>query len=216
MNDYSPLAKRQRGFTLMELLIAIAIFAIVGVLAMSGYNQLVKQREIAAAAMARVRAVQRSMMRISQDFEQLEPRPIRDATGASDLPALYVTNNGVDLVELTHAGWTNPTGINRSTLQRVRYRLLDGKLYRDYWSVLDRNLNNVPIQVQLLDKVTAVTLRYMDTNHQWQTTWPPGTNGNNNANNANTTPRALPLGVEVTLSLKDWGEIKRIIEVPNL
>jgi general secretion pathway protein J len=203
----------QNGFTLLELLIAIAIFAIVGILAMSGYNQLLRQREHAAETMARIRAVQRTVVRLTQDFGQLEPRPIRDATAASVQPALSFNTTGTYVIEFTRSGWTNPAGINRSTLQRVGYRLVDGKLYRDYWTVLDRTLSNPPVQTQLLDKVTTFSLRFMDTNHQWQTSWPVST-GTTRTTTPTTTvrPRALPLAVEITLTLQDWGDIKRIVE----
>ena len=206
----------QRGFTLLELLVAIAIFAIVGALAMGGLHQLVKQREAAAATMERVRDLQRTVMRMSQDFEQLTARPIRDATSATDIPALYLSNNGTDIVEFSRAGWTNPTGINRSTLQRVRYRLTDNKLYRDYWTVMDRTLSSAPVQQQLLDKVTSVTLRYMDESRSWQTTWPAMQVNTNVPLPASPVPRSLPVAVEITLTLQDWGEIKRVIEVPSL
>jgi len=207
-------SRSQRAFTLLELLVAITIFAIVGVLAMGGYNQLVRQREIAGTTMERVRNLQKSVMRMSQDFEQMTARPIRDATSATDMPALFTGTNAGELIEFTHAGWTNPTGINRSTMQRVRYRLVDNKLYRDYWSVLDRTLNSVPIEVQLLDKVSAVTFRFMDDGHQWQTSWPAQINSTGVASPL--AARDLPIAVEVTITLQDWGDIKRVVEVANL
>jgi general secretion pathway protein J len=202
-----------RGFTLLELLVAIAIFSIVAVMAMGGFHQLVKQREQATDAMQRIRMVQRCVMRISQDFEQLSPRPIRDATSNTDIPALYAANNGSDIIEFSHAGWFNPTGINRSTFQRIRYRLIDNKLYREYWPMLDRTLNTNPVQVQLLDKVNAVTLRYMSESREWQTSWPPNQNAGPQTPNLG---RTLPVAVEITITLQDWGDIKRIIEVPTL
>jgi general secretion pathway protein J len=211
-----PTLRSHKGFTLLELLVAITIFAIVSILAMSGYNQLVHQREIAATTMERVRNVQRCVMRMSQDLEQLVARPIRDATSATDIPALVAGDNGADVLEFTRAGWSNPTGINRSTMQRVRYRFVDNKLYRDYWSTLDRTLNTVPVEVQMLDKVTAITFRYMDSMRQWQTTWPPTAASASNGARAALVPRDLPVAVEVTLTLQDWGEIKRVIEVPSL
>lgn len=195
---------RNAGFTLLELLIAVSIFAVVGVLAMSGYNELLMQRDRADETMARARNVQRAMTRLAQDFEQLEPRPIRDATATTTNPALYVGTQCA--IELTRAGWTNPAGVARSTLQRVCYRLADGKLYRDYWTVLDRTLSNPAVQVQLLDKVTSFSLRYMDKSRQWQTTWPALSVGSNPA-------RALPMAVEITVKLDDWGELKRVIEI---
>jgi len=204
---------QRKGFTLIELLIAIVIFAIVGVLAMTGYNQLVMQRERASETMARVRTVQRAVIRMTQDFEQLEPRPIRDATAATNQSALAYSTATVYLIEMTRAGWTNPAGVSRSTLQRVGYRLVDGKLYRDYWTVLDRTLNSTPVQAQLLDKVTAFKLRFMDSNRQWQTTWPGGV-GSSGAS-ANARARSLPIAIEFTLTTQDWGEIKRVIEVPG-
>lgn len=210
MNTRSFSSQRVTGFTLLELLIAIAIFAIVSILAMSGYNELLMQRERASQSMERARMIQRAMTRLAQDFEQLEPRPVRDATATVKNPALYFNAGGTYLVEMTRAGWTNPAGVSRSTLQRVGYRLVDGKLYRDYWTVLDRTLGSVPAQALLVDKVTTFSLRYMDHNRLWQTTWPPvgGASGVGNSR-----ARFLPLAVEITLTLEDWGELKRVVEV---
>jgi general secretion pathway protein J len=200
---------RTRGFTLMEILVAIAIFAVVSVLALTGYNELIKQREHASASMARVRAVQRTVTRMTQDFEQLEPRPIRDATAATTNAALLATTGGTTLAEFTRAGWTNPAGVSRSTEQRVAYRIVNGELFRDYWTVLDRTLNSTPVETKLLDKVKTVTLRFMDKNRQWQTVWPSSIS----ATGASGSNADLPKAVEITLTLEDWGEIKRLIEV---
>lgn len=199
-----------RGFTLLELLIAIAIFAVVSVMALTGYNELITQRERAAETMQRIRTVQRAVTRITQDLEQLEPRPIRDATANTTNPALYMNAANVYLMELTRAGWSNPVGLPRATLQRVGYRLVNGTLYRDYWTVLDRGLSSTPVQTEMLGKVTSLTLRFMDGNRQWQTSWPADSIGGTGTARA----RALPLAVELTLVLEDWGEIKRIVEIP--
>ena len=195
----------RHGFTLLELLIAISIFAIVGVLAMSGYNELIMQRERAAETMARARTIQRAMTRLAQDFAQLEPRPVRDATASTANPSLYSTSSGA--IELTRSGWTNPAGVARATLQRVGYRLENGKLLREYWNVLDRTLSSQPLQAVQVDKVTGFTLRFMDRNRQWQNRWPADSVPPNERN------RALPLAVEITLTLEDWGELTRVIEV---
>jgi general secretion pathway protein J len=201
-----PLNRARAGFTLLELLIAITIFAVIGAMALGGYNQLLKQRERADTSMARIRALQLAVTRIAQDFEQLEPRPVRDPTAQIQRAALMIDTSGIYGVEFTHAGWSNPAGVQRPTLQRVAYRLQDGKLYRDYWTVLDRTLNSMPVEVTLIDKVSSFKLRFMDQNRQWQTTWPVAGAGANAA-------RSLPTAVEFTLQLEDWGEIKRVVEV---
>jgi general secretion pathway protein J len=199
-----------RGFTLLEILVAVFIFAIIGVLAMSGYNELVTQSSRVETSAARVRAVQTAMMRISQDFSSLEPRPIRQPQSDTLDAALRADDRQEsELVELTRSGWSNPAGVARPTLQRVAYRLEDDRLSRDYWVMLDRTLDQQPVSVVLLNRVKGVTFRYMDANRSWQQQWPPLGYSDSDASSLR------PIAVEVTLDLEDWGEIKRLIEVPG-
>lgn len=199
---------RTSGFTLLEVLIAVAIFVIVGTLALGGYNQLVKQSEIVERSSARTRAVQTAVQRMVQDFATLEPRPVREPLGESFQPALRADARSEQLAELTHSGWSNPSGIPRSTLQRVAYRLDEnGRLRRDYWYVLDRTLAMEPVSTVLVDKVETLELRFMDNNGRWHEQWPPL------GYSAPDAQRIRPIAVEITLELEDWGEIKRLVEV---
>lgn len=197
------------GFTLLEVLIAVAIFTVVGAMAMGGYNELVGQSQIVDQNMVRVRAVQTAMMRLSQDFAELEPRPVREPVGDGMQPALRVDGLSLDIASLTRSGWSNSAGLQRSTLQRVTYRLEDGKLYRDQWPVLDRTLGNEPLTTQLLDRVISVRLRFMDVNRSWREAWPVAGSGPEGLQ----AQRARPLAVEITLELEDWGTLVRLIEV---
>jgi len=196
-----------KGFTLIEVLVAIAVFTVVGILAMVGYNELVQQTSVARAAMQRVRSVQMTMLRMAQDFEQLENRPVREPFGADVQACLVATRSGDPLAEFTRSGWSNPAGIQRSTLQRVAYRLVNGKLLRQHWTVLDRTLASKPVEVELIDKVKTVELRFMNSNLAWQEQW-PGT-GSQTIGALD----ARPIAVEITLELEDWGRITRIVEV---
>jgi general secretion pathway protein J len=196
-----------RGFTLVELLVALAIFAILSVLAYGGYNEAVRSRERARTSMERIEALQTTVRLLTQDFEQLAPRPVRDVLGDSRLPALVADQREQSLMALTRSGWTNPAGLQRATLQRVTYVLEDGKLHREHFPVLDATLANKPIRRELIDRVKSVRVRFMDGQKQWQEQWPP----------LNTPPatlaRSRPLAVEITLELEDLGEVTRLIEV---
>lgn len=199
---------RGAGFTLVEVLVAIFVFAIVSAIAMGGYNELVKQSDIAAAGAARTRNVQATVQRMVLDFSSLEPRPVREPVGDSVEPALRSdARNTEQLAEFTHSGWSNPAGVPRSTLQRVSYRLEDKKLVREYWVVLDRTLTGEPQRAELIDRVQRVAFRFMDTNRTWHEQWPPL------GYSAPDLSQLRPIAVEITLELEDWGEIKRIVEV---
>jgi general secretion pathway protein J len=202
-----PCRARSAGFTLVEIMVAIFIFAIVAAMAMGGYNQLVKQSTIVDSNTARVRAIQSTIQRMTQDFGALEPRPVREPIGDAVEYALRADARAEQMALLTRSGWTNPAGVPRSTLQRVSYRMENGKLIREYWLMLDRTLAAEPVGTALLDKVTSVSLRFMDGNRAWHQQWPPL------GYSAPDVARARPIAVEVTLELEDWGRIVRLVEV---
>lgn len=198
---------RERGFTLMELLVAIFVFAIVTAIAMGGYNELAKQSEIVSAGTARTRAVQAAIQRLAMDFSSLEPRPVREPLGDSVQPSLRADERSQLLAEFTHSGWSNPSGVPRSTLQRVAYRMDDKKLVRDYWVVLDRTQTGEPQSAVLIDGVTRMQLRFMDGNRTWHEQWPPL------GYSAPDATRLRPIAVEINLELDDWGKLVRLVEV---
>lgn len=201
---------RSRGFTLLEVLVAVAVFAIVGMLAFGGYSELTRQSERLEASAARTRAIQTAVHRLVQDFSSLEPRPIREPLGDGVQPALVSDARSEQIAEFTHSGWSNPAGVPRSTLQRVAYTLEDGRLTRSYWVTLDRTLGTEPVRTVLLDRVKAMSLRFMTNNHRFTDQWPalegPAALGPNAA-------RTLPIAVEITIELEDWGKITRLVEV---
>jgi general secretion pathway protein J len=195
------------GFTLLELLVAMAIFAILGTLALSGYTELQQQSEYAEQRLDRLREVQRAVQTIAQDLGQVEPRPIREPLGETRLPAVLATDSIEYGLQFTRAGWSNTAGLPRPTLQRVGYRLDQEGLWRDHWAVLDRTLVLEPVRTKLLGDVRNVRFRFMNQSREWVDRWPEG---------SGTTPdedRLRPAAIEVVLELDDWGEIRRVIEV---
>lgn len=193
---------------MIEILVSVAILTIVSVMAYGGYSELTHQAEIANDRMQRVRAVQTAMLKLAQDFEQLESRPVREPLGAGMQPALRADTRTGSLVQLTRAGWSNPAGVGRSTLQRVEYKLEGPVLYREQHAALDSVLNDEPVRIALLDKVRAVRFEFLDVQQQWSTEWPKL--------GAATGLRGRPLAVKIELELEDWGTITRLVEVSNV
>jgi general secretion pathway protein J len=199
--------KTQRGFTLVEIMIAIVIAAILAIMGFEGMRQALANRERIRASAARLQAVQFTMRSFVQDISQVNPRPVREPLGPGFQPAVI---GGTEFI-FTRAGWSNPAGGDRATLQRVRYALRDKKLYRDYWTVLDAQINPEPVARQLLDRVKTFKVRYMNDGRKWQDDWPPPAQ-----EGGTRSPRELgwrPIAVEITLELEDFGTLTRLIEV---
>ena len=204
MTRYS---KKVRAFTLIEVLVSLAIFAILATLAYGALSQTLAAADMLNGRMDRLQAIQRTMRLLSEDLQQLSPRPIRDELGDGIGPALDTDFQSGFALELTHGGWSNPIVLPRGTLQRSAYRIEEDELIRYHWMVLDRTLANEPVSVTLLDGVDSILFRFLQANGEWTEQWPPsnrpGVLGS----------RLRPRAVEIILTLADEGELSRLIEV---
>lgn len=192
---------------MIEVLVALAIFAILAALAYGALGQTLSSAELLNDRMDRLQALQRTIRIISEDFMQLSPRPVRAEVGSRPGASLDTDFQSGFALQLTHGGWNNPIALPRGTLQRAAYRIEDDELVRYHWRVLDRTFNNEPIGVALLDDVESIVFRFLQPNGDWSEQWPP-------LNQAG--PRAArdrPRAVELILTLTREGEIRRLLEV---
>jgi general secretion pathway protein J len=157
--------------------------------------------------MQRLEAMQRAIRYLDSDLMQTAPRPVRGLLGDGYEPAIRSSFGSEYALEVTHGGWNNPAGLPRGTLQRSAYRIEDGELIRYHWRVLDRTINNEPIQTVLLDGVESIVFRYLTSDGEGSEQWPP-TNTPGPAGF-----RLRPRGVEIVLTLTDEGEIRRLVEI---
>lgn len=201
---------RTRGFTLLELLVALSIFALMAAMAYGGLSSVIRIREQVDASLARTQRLQQAVFRIQSDLEQTAARDIRDEFG-DPRPALAA--EAALGLSLTRNGWRNPLDEPRSHLQRVRYRLdQEGRLLRDHWRVLDRAQDSAPVETVLLEDVTRLEWRFLDGGRQWHDRWPPLTADTTPANGGDT---RLPLAVELRLTTEDRGEIRQLFAIPG-
>lgn len=192
---------KQTGMTLLELLIAVAVFAVLATLAYGGLNTVLETSRSAQDEMARLAEVQRAMARISADIEQMANRSVRDNYGDTLAPVRVEQDDSLGArLEFTRAGHYNLTGEARSTLQRVAYLLRDGRLVRQSWDVLDRAQDTVPYEADLLEGVTRFEVNVL------QAEQPVEPGGSEAA-------ELLPRAVEIRFELQQWGEFRRLIRV---
>ena len=212
------------GFTMIELLAAMAIFSLLAVVMYGGVRWIVLEREIVMARQAQLRDLQRAVNTLNNDFSQLTLRPIRDELGRDFLPALMSGLAGEFVVELSHDGWRNPAGAARGTLQRVQYRLEEPEadeidkqsadtefiLVREYWPVMDRTLGMEGSTQRILGDVEQFTIEYLDTSNAWREIWPPA-----GSVAAGAAPADLPIAIRYRIDSKVFGSIERLVEVPQ-
>ncbi|MEE9494020.1 MAG: type II secretion system minor pseudopilin GspJ [Gammaproteobacteria bacterium] len=196
-----------KGFTLLELMIALAIFAVINAMAYGGMNQVLKQQAGTAQQADKLKRMQLLYHIMERDFSQLVNRPIRGQYG-SVVPALK-GDSDYNGVEFTHLGHVNPGGFLRSELQRVRYKLDEGELQRESWRVLDQMPDSEADKASLLKDVEAFEVRYLTPADQWVSSWPPSS-----TLGASSTAD-LPKAVDVRLTTAELGELNWYFRMPD-
>ncbi len=199
----------QRGFTLLEILIASVIMVVMSVLAYRTVAEARAEVEMSESHLDRLRDVQKAMHLLVTDFRTAAPRPVREMLGDGYRASLLRDLNSVNLVELSHGGWPNGAGSPRGTVQRVLYRLEDQTLIREHWNVTDATLANAPVKRELLKEVENVEIRYLNNGREWVAEWPPIGSASDLGF------RMRPLAVEIEITLSDYGKLRRVVEVPG-
>lgn len=197
----SVLRGRQAGFTLLELLVAIAIFAVVAVMAYGGLNTVITQSSIVRSQTAQLEATQAGLRRLRADLVYAVDRPVRDALGGQ-IPAF--TGGGQTVFSLTRMGVDNLWGEARSQMARVLWRLHDGNLQRAELTPIDgtegASVLDLDWQTQL-QGVQKLAITFYDAKNQAFEIWPP----------PNQPDAGLPKVTEINLSLNDMPPLRMTV-----
>ena len=205
---------KQGAFTLLEMIVVLAIFAVLGLISSQITGQVVDNFARLTERGDRLAAVQKAMGMLQRDLMQLHNRPIRDTFGDTRLPLVL---NPDGSLEFTRLGWQNPLQRPRSNQQRVAYRVEDETLYRYFWIALDQAPDSEPVQQSLLEDVVDVEFLIIDGAGNEHSFWPlsgalpPGQS--NPAVAAD--PTQTMVAVMLRADIAPFGTVERLWAVPQ-
>ncbi len=202
------------GFTLIEVLIAMAITAVIGVIAYTAINTALSASESSTAQIAKLNELNNFYNRFARDVRQTVPRGVRDEYGEPE-SILWGGDGEGDLLTLTRSGWQNFTSASRSHLQRVSYVWREDGVWRQSWRVLDRTQDSEPVEYLLLSNVQNVQIRFLElrratlpggvSESEWKDEW--------DSESTAIGVDKLPIAIELSIEIEGLGLITRLIEV---
>lgn len=190
-----------RGFTLIEILVALVVFASLAAITWGALGQIARTRAALAEQQDRFASVVRSVTDLERDLRQAISRPLRGNYGE---PVAAVLGSS-ERIELSRLGYANPRAEARSNIERVVYGIENRALVRGRYAVLDRAPNSSAESRELVDRVTSFRLRYLGVDGAWRDTWPV----------RDMPIETLPRAVEFRLTLEDVGELRRVVAMPS-
>ena len=184
----------KKGFTLVELLVAIAIFAVLSALGWKVFDYLAKVKDRNAMHEANLEQLQESYQQILRDTMQAVP--LTANVKGQQQPALVLQNGRFNF---SKTGVTDPLQQGISPHERVeyQYRADEKKLYRLKYRNLHQTGNDQPESSVMLDEVEAIEIVVLNPNEL--SSWPESSVDSQQIEQL----RLLPKGIKINLTVRD-------------
>ncbi|WP_269530757.1 type II secretion system minor pseudopilin GspJ [Chitinimonas sp. BJYL2] len=189
---------RISGFTLIEILVALAVFSVLAIISYQGVARMAVAKQVMDADNRKWRELTVALARFEEDFSQVADRAWRDEGGT-----LRSAVRGGPGTQDANGAQLELVRYDGGRLTHLGYRQRDGKLELLIWDALDLAPRSAPTALALLEGVDALSLRFLDRSGQWYLAWPQG-------QQAAQTPRA----VEIKLTLTGGDTITRLFVLP--
>ena len=203
--------KAQTGLTLLEVIVAVSIMAVIAVVSFQALSVVSDSSEISQEKLKRLKRIDRMWIILENDVRNILAVSKQSSAGvvAEAIPPLQVGGTNQDYwLMLLRGGVANPLGALRTEVKRVAYKLDEDIIYRYSWIDAYNLDEENAVPQKLLDGVEEILVRVLTPQARsleagpWEDTW-PATRDN--------TSVTLPMALEVTLTLKDAGDLRRIM-----
>lgn len=219
----------QRGFTLLEVMVALAITGAIAAMAYQGLTAASNGAERSREIVGQINRIDRAWQLLGTDFRHLMA-PVSGPDGISyrfEADPMGSLESETRVMRLTRYAWANPLERLRSDLQRVEYRLEEGTLWRYYRPVRNMRYDSYEfeeeaVKVRLLRGVEELEMRFLsqaevarrgesalegdEYTRDWARAWPdPDQVGGGG--------RELPLAVLMRIDVEGVGVSERLFEI---
>lgn len=212
----------QRGVTLVELLIALLVFAMIASVGVYAVRLAVDGRAQLVEADSALREWQIARLIMRQDFSQLAPRIVRDEFGNPQAGAVVAgigfsgrqpVIGETPLVGFVRGGWSNYTARSpRSTLQYVEYLTIDGAIIRRMRPYLDDARDQPHFDRVLFAEVSDVEMTFLleesSRGLEWVENWPPTGGGG--------LTRSAPAAVKLVFTSPRYGRVEQLFWIGSI
>lgn len=192
---------KQQGYTMIEVLVALSVFAIIASISSSILYHVFDLRTRVAEQAKQTDEIQIAMIVLRHDIEQLVPRTIRSA----DMRLFSIFTGTYQYLEFTRGGLANPnSALKRSSLKRVAYLCKDNTLIRRSWIALDAINRNEYDDKVIMHKLQECAFGYISNYQQVSTDWRAfSIQGHQKT-------EILPAAIQLTVTPKTMGKIQQI------
>lgn len=162
------------GYTLIEVMVAMFIFSLLAATVAGSLQSVLATRDKNQIAARELGNVQKAMLLIEEDIEQIINRSITNSIGRRE-PALQLTKNDeISQLVFTRTGKKNLyKDKKQSGLQRVAYVVEKNTFSRLAWDALDRVDETPSIERNLFKNISDVKWEFIDLNNNTFERWPP-------------------------------------------
>ena len=217
--------RQQYGFTLLELMVAMAIFAMLAVAGWQVFDSVNRARERAQFHADNLAVLQYAYLQLQQDMGQIIPYQAPSTQDASTATGNENSKNNVidpepfmsldgEHVSFVRFADPDPRYQSSASVQKIEYIFADERLIRRQYTNLSAGSDSVSLDSVLLEGVSAA--RWQAYLPEIATRFPEENSGTNNGNNSNNMNRAsaqtanvqsevklLPKGIAVTFTYQD-------------
>lgn len=189
---------RNHGFTLLELMLSMAIFSVVSLAGFTIFDTVFKSEKGGREKIAKLNKLQTTFILLERDITQIARRHVRQEGSGASNNFVYSNKGGfssnIEGLGFVRSGWSNPAlMLPRSDLQPVGYRLEEERFERVYHNFVDPTLGAEPKVRVLLEGVTDVLFEFNYKN-KWQKELVSG---------------KMPLGIAVEITTEEFGTMRR-------